>query len=113
MEQYQAKRILGATPTAAQFDNNLKFTIMANYKRLHSLLQQLSKQVESELELDYNRTYGGYMLIVTKPSKQCVENMRRNSYIRTTSMQRMTAKEMELYLIGILAGIRIAKERLL
>lgn len=30
---------------------------MANYKRLHSLLQQLSKQVESELELQKKGYY--------------------------------------------------------
>ena len=73
-------------------------------ERLSMLLEQVNNASGLRLKLNYNSAYGGYLLQTTGPIPRELCFMLQKS--------RMTAREMEAYLLGILNGVRLAREQL-
>ena len=73
-------------------------------ERLSMLLEQVNNINGLGLKLNYNSAYGGYLLQTAGPIP------RELCFVLQKS--RMTAREMEAYLLGILNGVRLSREQL-
>lgn len=76
---------------------NYKQMDKMNYKQqnLQSLLDQVNTLLESNMRLDYAPQYGGFALF---------DLPRELRFLRT--LPRLTRKEMDIFLYGVLCGIR-------
>lgn len=67
--------------------------------QLQELLSQINAQLDSNMKLDYNPNFGGYMLSAVPRELRFMQ-----------SNIRLTRKEMANFLYGILCGIRADRD---